>query len=98
MANSMRARIRELENQIHAARFAMHKVRVKEYFEAVRRGELTPEEACRRYQQAMTNFEDVLNGAKDGHFREAIDREMAEFDLGVTMVNALPEPEQEAAE
>lgn len=96
MANSMRARIRDLENQIHAARYAMHKLRVKIYHDAVKRGEMSPEKACQCYQMAMENFEDILNGCKGGMFRAAIDAEMGAFDLGVAMVDALPE--QEAAE
>lgn len=70
--------LRHYGNQLDAARYYVHKIRMKMYGDAVARGEMCAEEAMHHYQRSMNNYADVISAAANGSLSEANARQMAE--------------------
>lgn len=47
--------------RMRIARFYVHKLRCKMYGDAVRRGELSAEDAAEHYRRAMVNFDELMD-------------------------------------
>lgn len=60
------ALIEQLHNQIHMARYCFHKVRIKQYGDAVREGHITVANAQTMYVAAMMNYDQLLAAAPGG--------------------------------
>lgn len=69
------------EYQLQSARYAMHRVRFMHYQTMVKNGVMQPDIAKQFYLAAMQNYDDTLKGSANGCFAEAIEREMAAFDI-----------------
>ena len=64
--------------QLRMARFAMHKIRLRDYGLAVLRGQLTMEQGAEEYRKAMENFDQIMELAVSEPERiEACERDMA---------------------
>lgn len=50
--------------KVRMARFAMHKIRIRDYAGAVRRGEITEAQAAEKYRMAMENFDQIIGLAE----------------------------------
>tara|TARA_Y100000310_G_scaffold166228_1_gene165929 strand:- start:2626 stop:2931 length:306 start_codon:yes stop_codon:yes gene_type:complete len=66
-------------HQLHAARYAFHKVRCKQYGDAVQQGLLPVEEARLRYKLAMQNYDELILSSANGSVTEA---DQADMDKG----------------
>lgn len=52
--------VADVQRQLTMARFAMHKIRIRDYAGAVLTGQLTEEQAKQKYNEAMENFDQIL--------------------------------------
>lgn len=68
----------DLGKKLDAARYYVHKLRMKMYGDAVARGEMCAAEAMHHYTRSMLNYDDVINAAANGGLSEANARQMAE--------------------
>lgn len=66
-----------MKHQLHAARYAFHKVRAKGYGDAVLAGVMPIEQAREMYRLAMENYDQLIKDAANGHFTEADEADMA---------------------
>ena len=66
-------------HQLHAARYYVHKIRVKVYGDAVANGTMVPEEAAFHYGLAMINFDKLMVSSRSGSVTAA---DQAEMDKG----------------
>lgn len=54
------------DNQLHMARYIFHKVRCKNYLDALQSGALTVEQAREMYRRAMEDYDRLIAGAVKG--------------------------------
>jgi hypothetical protein len=66
-------------HQLHAARYAFHKVRCKMYSDAIQQGLLPLEEGRLRYKLAMQNYDELIKSSANGSVTEA---DQADMDKG----------------
>jgi hypothetical protein len=69
--------IEQRDNQLHMARYAFHKVRVKVYMDAIQIGLMGVEEARHHYELAMINYDSLIAKAVGGMMTEADEVDMA---------------------
>lgn len=67
----------ELHHQLHAARYAFHKVRCKVYGDAVEDGVMPVEQGREMYRRAMENYDELIKSAAGGALTEADEADMA---------------------
>jgi hypothetical protein len=65
-----------MQHQLHAARFAFHKLRCKVYGDAVQQGLLPLEEGRLRYTLAMHNYDELIKSSANGSVTEADQTDM----------------------
>ena len=68
--------IKALQHQLHAARYAFHKVRCKVYGDAVMAGKMPPEQAQEMYRLAMLNYDELIKSAAGGALTKADEADM----------------------
>ncbi len=68
--------IKEMEAQLHAARYAFHKVTCKRYGDMAVAAILSLDEARERYRLAMVNYDGIIEVAANGHLTEADEADM----------------------
>jgi hypothetical protein len=64
------------EHQLHAARYAFHKVRCKVYVDAVAAGQMTVEQGREMYRLAMLNYDELIKSSANGSVTEADEADM----------------------
>lgn len=69
-------------HQLHAARYAFHKVRCKMYGDAVRQNLMGVEEARERYRLAMLNYDELIKSSANGSVTDA---DQADMDKGFVL-------------
>jgi hypothetical protein len=74
--SELQAILVERDNQLHMARYAFHKVRVKVYMDAIQIGLMGVEEARHHYQLAMINYDSLIAKAVGGTMTEADEADM----------------------
>jgi hypothetical protein len=66
----------DVDARLTAARYYVHKLRAHQYAQSVNRGEMPLETALKRYQDAMRNYDQIIDAS--GHnSQEANQGEMA---------------------
>ena len=63
------------DHRLHLARYYVHKMRVKQYHDAMQRG-MPVEEARQRYAHAMKNYDELMRGGGGGQFTDADQQDM----------------------
>lgn len=53
--------MKDKDRQLVMSRYAMHKVRLRDYVGAVLSGRLTREQAAEEYRKAMENYDQILD-------------------------------------
>ena len=74
----------KMQQQLTAARYAMHRVRVAQYATLALNGTLTDEQAREQYLEAMANYDGIIEQAP--HFNGACDEDMAKGADAVTEI------------
>ena len=65
----------EFRHQLHMARYYVHKLRVKQYADAMQQG-MTPEYAKSMYEKAMRNYDWLIKLSKNGTVTAADEADM----------------------
>ena len=60
-----------LSHQLHMARYAFHKVKVKQYHDQHMLGMMSIEQAKSMYNAAMINYDELIKHSADGSVTEA---------------------------